>query len=174
MKALTSIAAAVLAVLPLSAMAETPQRGGVLTWAIIAEPPTYDCHATGTFAVMQRVAPHYSTLMKFEPGNYPNIVGDLAQSWEVSADSLTYTFKLHPNVKFHDGTVLTSADLKATYDRIISPPDGVVSNRQASFTKVAAVEAPDPQTVVFRMKEVDASMMTNFASPWNCVYSAAG
>ncbi|WP_374441641.1 ABC transporter substrate-binding protein [Stella sp.] len=174
MKALTSaIAAAIVATLPIGALAETPQRGGTLNWAIIAEPPTYDCHATGTFAVMQRVAPHYSTLLKFEPGKYPNIVGDLAQSWTVSPDSLTYTFKLHPNVKFHDGTVLTSADIKATYDRIINPPEGVVSNRQASFVKVAGVEAPDPLTVVFRMKEVDASMMTNFASPWNCVYSAA-
>ena len=176
MKALTylSVAAALMALPAMGqAQAPTPQRGGTLNWAIAAEPPTYDCHATGTFATMQRVAPHYSTLMKFEPGNYPNIVGDLAASWTVAPDALTYTFKLHPNVKFHDGSVLTSEDVKATYDRIINPPAGVISNRQSSFVKVASVETPDASTIVFRMKEVDASMMTNFASPWNCVYSAA-
>ncbi|MFC7555513.1 ABC transporter substrate-binding protein [Pseudoroseomonas wenyumeiae] len=89
-----------------------------------AEPPTYDLHATGTFAVMHRVAPHYSTLLRYEPGNYPNIVGDVAQSWTVAEDRLTYTFKLHPNVKFHDGTALTSEDVKASYDRMRAPPEG--------------------------------------------------
>jgi peptide/nickel transport system substrate-binding protein len=46
------------------AVAEEPQRGGVLPFAIVAEPPTYDCHGTQTFAVLQRVAPHYSTLLR--------------------------------------------------------------------------------------------------------------
>ena len=93
MKALTLLSAAVaLLALPGAVVAQEPQRGGTLNWAIAAEPPTYDCHGTGTFAVMQRMAPHYSTLLKFEPGNYPNIVGDLAQSWTTSPDNLTYTF----------------------------------------------------------------------------------
>ena len=54
-----------------AASAEEPQRGGKLIFAIAAEPPTYDCHGTQTFAVLQRVAPHYSTLLRFEPGNIP-------------------------------------------------------------------------------------------------------
>ena len=150
-----------------------PQRGGVLSFAVAAEPPTYDLHATGTFAVMHRVAPHYSTLLRFEPHKYPNIVGDLAASWEVAPDHLTYTFKLHPNVRFHDGTILTSEDVKASWDRLRAPPPGVVSNKLASFTKIASIETPDPLTVVFRMSDVDASMMDVFASPWNSIYSAA-
>jgi peptide/nickel transport system substrate-binding protein len=153
--------------------AAEPRRGGVLHWAIAAEPPTYDLHGAETFAVLQRVAPHYSFLLKFEPGNYPNIVGDLAESWTVAPDQLTYTFKLHPNVKFHDGTSLTSEDVKATYDRLMSPPPGIVAYRQVSLAKVKGVEAPDPTTIVFRMKEVDSSIMTTFASPWNAIYSAA-
>ncbi|MDB5384286.1 MAG: peptide transporter substrate-binding protein, partial [Rhodospirillales bacterium] len=90
-----------------------PQRGGTLQYAVAAEPPTYDLHQTGTFAVMHRVAPHYSTLLQYEQFNYPNIVGDLAQSWEAAPDQLTYTFRLHPNVRFHDGTILTSEDVRA-------------------------------------------------------------
>ena len=56
-----------------AAAAQEPQRGGTLVFAIAAEPPTYDCHGTQTFAVLQRVAPHYSTLLRFEPGKYPNV-----------------------------------------------------------------------------------------------------
>jgi peptide/nickel transport system substrate-binding protein len=156
------------------AFAQEPQRGGILQFGIVAEPPTYDCHATGTFAVLHRVAPHYSTLLKYEQFKYPNIVGDLAESWTVSPDNMTYTFKLRPNIKFHDGSMLTSEDVKASYERIMAPPPGIVSSRSDLFTKVAKVEAPDARTVVFRMKQVDVSIMeSGFASPWNCIYSAA-
>ena len=156
------------------ALAQEAQRGGILQFGIVAEPPTYDCHATGTFAVLHRVAPHYSTLLKYEQFKYPNIVGDLAESWTVSPDSLTYTFKLRPSVKFHDGSSFTSEDVRVSYERIMSPPPGIVSERGGLFGKVAKIETPDARTVVFRMKEVDLSIMeSGFASPWNCIYSAA-
>lgn len=154
--------------------AQEPRRGGTLTFAIAAEPPTYDCHASQTFAVLQRTAPHYSTLLRFKPGAYPEIVPDVAESWTAAPDQLTFTFKLRPNVKFHDGTILTSQDVKATFERIGNPPPGVVSNRKDSLSKVVAIDTPDPLTVVFRLKEVDASIVNEaFASPWNCIYSAA-
>lgn len=156
------------------ARAEEPKRGGTLVFAIAAEPPTYDCHGTQTFAVLQHVAPHYSTLLRYAPGAYPKIVPDVAESYQASPDGLTYTFKLRPNVKFHDGTTLTSEDIKATFERIGNPPKGVVSNRKDSLAKVSAIETPDPLTVIFRLKEVDASIVNGvFASPWNCIYSAA-
>ncbi len=72
---------------------DEPKRGGTLVYAIAAEPPTYDLAATSTFAVMHRLAPHYSTLLQYEPGNYPNIVGDLAESWTAAPDGLTYTLQ---------------------------------------------------------------------------------
>ena len=53
----------------------------------------------------------------------------------VAPDLMTYTFKLHPNVKFHDGTPLTSADVKATYDRLRNPPQGVVSTPQGDLRR---------------------------------------
>lgn len=155
------------------ALSQEIQRGGTLSYGIVAEPPSYDCHAMQTFAVIQRVAPHYSTLLKYEPHNYPKVVGDLAESWSTSPDAMTYTFVLRPNVKFHDGTLLTSEDVKATYDRIMSPPTGVVSARRDLFETVASVEAPDARTIVFKMKRVDSSIVeSGFASPWNCIYSA--
>jgi ABC-type transport system substrate-binding protein len=109
------------------ATADTPVRGGILNFAVMAEPPNYDCHSNTTFGHLHPVAPHYSMLLKFDGKSYPNVVGDLAESWTVSADSLSYTFTLHKNMRFHDGTPLTSADVKASYERIIRPPPGIVS-----------------------------------------------
>jgi peptide/nickel transport system substrate-binding protein len=156
-----------------AADAQQPKRGGTLRFAVGAEPPNYDCHGATSFAFIHPVRPHYNTLLKFDEPNYPKLKGDLAQSWEVAKDGLTYTFKLKPNIKFHDGTALTSADVKATYERIANPPKGVVSIRKAAYDEIRAIETPDPQTVVFRLKARNASMLTNFASPWDCIYSAA-
>jgi len=48
-------------------------------------------------------------------------VGDLVASWAISKDGLSYTFRLHQGVKFHDGTVMTPRDVKASYEKIIFP-----------------------------------------------------
>src|SRR6266699_888045 len=151
--ALALLVASVLAATPAAARAaETGRRGGVLLAVIGADPPSLDPHQESTFANIELVAPLYSTLLKLDPYNYPKIIGDLATDWKISPDGLTYTFKLHPGVKFHDGSPLTSADVKASYDKIIFPPAGVRSVRQNHYSAVAGVEAPDPSTVVFKLK----------------------
>ncbi|MGE0767175.1 MAG: ABC transporter substrate-binding protein [Hyphomicrobiaceae bacterium] len=174
-KRLAFLATGTLALLALAqpVAAETPKRGGILQFAVVAEPPTTDCHATGTFAMVHPVAPQYSTLLKFVGDHaHQKIVGDLAESWEVAKDGLTYSFKLRSGVKFHDGSDFSSADIKATYDRIINPPQGVLSYRKALHQDIGSIETPDANTVVFKMKQVNASMLLHFASPFNCVYSA--
>src|SRR3712207_4928399 len=81
-----------------SASEPAPKSGGPLEFEVTAEPDNYDCPANTSFAFLHPIAPHYSTLLKFDSANYPEITGDLAESWAVSPDRLTYTFKLHPNV----------------------------------------------------------------------------
>ncbi|MEZ5849175.1 MAG: ABC transporter substrate-binding protein [Hyphomicrobiaceae bacterium] len=145
-----------------------------MNYAVVAELPTSDCHGSTTFATLHPVAPHYSTLMKIVgPHDNSRIVGDLAESYELSKDGLTYTFKLRKGVKFHDGSDFTSADIKATYDRIRNPPAGVISVRKALHSAIDSIETPDAHTVVFKLKEVNMSLLLQFASPFNCVYSAA-
>jgi peptide/nickel transport system substrate-binding protein len=156
----------------MTAKAQTPKRGGTLTFAISAETPHYDGHGSDTFATIHFSAPFYSTLLKFDLDKYPNVTGDLAESFTESPDKLTYTFKLHPNVKFHDGTPCTSADVMATYDRLRDPPKGVLSTRKATFEDIASIETPDPLTVVFKMKAVNAAILQHFGSPWNFIYAA--
>jgi peptide/nickel transport system substrate-binding protein len=155
-----------------TAEAQTPKRGGTLNFAISAETPHYDCHASDTYATLHFAAPFYSTLLRFNLDKFPEVEGDLAQAHTVAPDLMTYSFKLHPDVKFHDGTALTSADVKATYERLRNPPQGVVSTRKATFADIDTIETPDPLTVVFKMKAVNSAMLEHFASPWNCVYAA--
>jgi peptide/nickel transport system substrate-binding protein len=153
-----------------SAAAETPRRGGVLLAVIGADAPTLDPHQEGTFATLQVVAPLYSTLLQMDPYSYPKIIGDVATDWKISADGLTYTFKIRSDVRFHDGSPLTAADVRASYDKIVSPPAGVRSMRKNAYTMVASVEAPDASTVVFKLKHPSASLLDNLASPWNVIY----
>ncbi len=138
------LGAAALAVAAAATGAETPQPGGLLKFAVGAEPPNYDCHAQTSFAFIHPVRPHYNTLLKFDTAKYPAIKGDLAESWTVSKDGLTYTFKLRKGVKFHDGSTFSSEDIKATYERLRNPPQGVLSIRQASYADIASIETPDP------------------------------
>ncbi|MBX3518549.1 MAG: ABC transporter substrate-binding protein [Xanthobacteraceae bacterium] len=168
---LLGVAAFLLAAGP-KAEAQTPKRGGNLNFAISAETPHYDCHASDTYATLHFSSPFYSTLLRYNLSKFPDVEGDLAKSWTVSPDKLTYTFTLHDGVKFHDGTPFTSADIKATYDRLRNPPKGVVSTRKATFADIDSIETPNPTTVIFKLKAVNSSMLDHFASPWNCVYSA--
>jgi len=150
--------------------AETPRRGGVLLAAIGADAPSLDPHQEQTFATLQPVAPLYSTLLQIDPYSYPNVIGDVASEWNISPDGLTYTFKIRQDIRFHDGSPLTAADVKATYDKILFPPDGVRSIRKHHYSAVARVEAPDPSTVVFKLKFPSASLLVNLASPWNVIF----
>jgi peptide/nickel transport system substrate-binding protein len=150
--------------------ADTPRKGGVLLAVIGADPPSLDPHQESTFANIQLVAPLYSTLLQIDPYSYPKIIGDAAAEWKIAPDGLTYTFKIRPGIRFHDGSPLTAADVKATYDKIVFPPTGVLSIRKNAYTEIASIEAPDVATVVFKLKFPSASLLNNLASPWNVIY----
>jgi peptide/nickel transport system substrate-binding protein len=149
---------------------ETPRRGGVLLAVIGADAPSLDPHQESTFANLQMVAPLYSTLLQIDPYSYPKVVGDVASEWKISADGLTYTFKIRPGIKFHDGSPLTAVDVKATYDKIVFPPQGTRSVRKIHYAAIDRVEAPDASTVVFKLKFASGSLLDNLASPWNVIY----
>lgn len=172
-RALSALAAALLALTAGTAAAqEQPRRGGTLIYSVTGEPETYDCHASVSVAVMHRVAPHYSLLLQVDPNDYPRLKPDLARAWTVSDDRLTYRFTLRDDVRFHDGTSLTSADVAASFERIRNPPEGVVSARRAALADVQAIETPDALTVVFRLARPNAAFLLILANPWNCIYSA--
>src|SRR5437867_4300803 len=153
---------------------DKPRSGGELIFLVPSEPPSYDGHKEGTFGVVHPLAPHYNTLLRIDPtdGTGTRPVPDLAESWTISPDGLVYTLRLRQGVRFHDGSPMTSRDVKASYDKIVFPPANVVSMRKGAYTAIEVVETPDPHTVVFRLKWPQASFLTNLASPYNWIFKA--
>ncbi len=168
--AVAALLASMVVSTPVAAQTETPRRGGVLLAVIGADAPSLDPHQESTFATIQVVAPLYSTLVQIDPYHYPKIIGDAASEWKIAPDGLTYTFKIRQGIRFHDGSPLTAADVKATYDKIIWPPPGVRSIRKNTYTAVHSVDTPNDSTVVFRLKFPSASLLVNLASPWNVLF----
>jgi peptide/nickel transport system substrate-binding protein len=88
---------------------QRPRYGGELVFLVPSEPPSYDGHREGTFGTVHSLAPHYNTLLRMDPvdrtGTRP--VPDLAESWTISPDGMTYTLKLRQGVRFHDGSPAT-------------------------------------------------------------------
>jgi len=115
----------------------------------------------GTDAQSQRLhSLIFSSLLERDP--QMNLRGDLALRW-ASPNPLTYVFHLRPDVRFHDGRPLTSADVKFTFDSILS--GAIRTPKRSAFRMVAAIEAPDPQTVIFRLSEPYASFLWNLTRP---------
>ena len=174
-------AAAVSLVLAIAApamAAETPKRGGTLTYLIPADaPPSFDGHRESTFATVHAGAPFYSLLIRINPDNPASTTDftcDLCAAMPEPTDGgKTYTFKIRPGVKFHDGTPLTAEDVAATFQAIVFPPEGVLSARVANFLMVDKVEAPDATTVVFRLKFPTAAFLPALANPFNWIYKKA-
>ena len=151
-----------------------PRVGGTLTFVVPGEPPSYDAHREETFALIHPAAPHYNTLLRIDPFDPTGtrVVGDLATSWTVSPDKRTYVLKLRRGVKFHDGSEMTSRDVRATYEKIINPPPGVTSARRGEYLQIETVQAPEPYIIAFKLKWPSPSFIHSLASPWNWIYKA--
>ncbi|MGH7030114.1 MAG: ABC transporter substrate-binding protein [Stellaceae bacterium] len=157
---------------------EAPKRGGTLTYVIPADaPPSFDGHREETFATLHAVAPFYSVLIRINPQNpasTTDFVCDLCTVMPTPTDGgKTYTFKIRPGVKFTDGTPLTAADVAASWDEIIHPPKGSISPRASFYEMVDTVTAPDPSTVVFKLKFATNAFLPALADPFSFVYEKA-
>ncbi|WP_341486092.1 ABC transporter substrate-binding protein [Thioclava sp. GXIMD4215] len=81
----------------------------------------------------------------------------LARSWQISEDGLTYRFALQPDVQFHNGAPFSSASAKFTLDRLLS--DQSTNGQKALFSAIETVEAPDPQTLVLHLSHPDSDLL---------------
>jgi peptide/nickel transport system substrate-binding protein len=93
-------------------------------------------------------------------GDDLNVAPGLAERWDVP-DPQTYVFHLHPGVKFHDGRALTSGDVKWTFDSLLQGK--IRSTKAAVYKYVDQIDAPDENTVIFKMKEPDATLLWNLS-----------
>ena len=157
---------------------ETPKNGGILNYVIPADaPPSFDAHRETTFATIHSAAPFYSVLIRVDPNNpssTTDFVCDLCTGMPQPADGgTTYTFKIRSGVKFHDGSPLTAADVAASWEHIVHPPEGVLSPRELHYVMVDTVDAPDPTTVVFHLKFATSAFLPALADPYSWIYKKA-
>ena len=104
------------------------------------------------------------------------IVGDLAEKWSWQDNYRNLVFFLRKDVKWHDGKPFTSKDVKFTFDMLREAPDAPaklrINPRKDWYANVEAVEAPDPRTVVFRLKRPQPSLLLMLASGYSPIYAA--
>lgn len=189
---LNSTAAALMALMPLSAVAQdTPAKGGEIVVTYKDDITTLDPAIGYDWVNWSMIKSLYSRLMDYEPGT-ANLIPSLAESFDVSADGLTYTFKLRPGVKFSNGRAVVASDVKYSIERAVNPKTqgpgagffGAINGFDAvsggTSETLSGIETPDDMTVVFKLSRPDATFLhvlaINFASvvPKEAVEAAAG
>jgi ABC-type transport system substrate-binding protein len=156
----------------LAAPEPNPKRGGTLRIGITMRPPHFDVHQSGTINNLGSQGALFDNLVRHDPRDGgKTIIPDLAHSWEISKDAKTYTFHLRQGVQFHDGAELTADDVKATFDRIRKPPQGVSIPRSVLFKAVGEIKTLDKNTVQFVLSETrpPSFIMSAIASGWNVI-----
>ncbi|HYI24212.1 MAG TPA: ABC transporter substrate-binding protein [Thermomicrobiales bacterium] len=152
----------------LAAPEDGAQSGGTLRVAFNAATANYDLFQGGSFPVLCH---NYNGLVRENlMDGLKTIVPDLATAWQVSDDGLTWTFTIRQGVTFHDGAPLTSADVVATYERIVSPPEGTAITVRDRFPALSGVEAVDEFTVNFIFSRPQATFLQLLTEPGMVVY----
>ncbi|MBY3075057.1 ABC transporter substrate-binding protein [Rhizobium laguerreae] len=184
--------ATIVALAPLSVMAqETPKQGGDIVVTYKDDITTLDPAIGYDWVNWSMIKSLYSRLMDYAPGT-PNPVPSLAESFTVSPDGLTYTFKLHKGVKFSNGREVVASDVKYSIERAVDPKTqgpgagffgaikGFEDETGGKTTTLSGIETPDDSTVIFNLSRPDATFLhvlaINFASvvPKEAVEAAAG
>ncbi|MEO7743393.1 MAG: ABC transporter substrate-binding protein [Usitatibacter sp.] len=144
----TTTAAAVLlcaATLPAGAQ----KKGGTLSFSYQPEPSALSTIATTAMPTALVSTKIFESLLEYKGPELTPQPG-LAESWTVSPDGLTYTFKLRGDVKWHDGQPFTSKDVKFSVEKLIAP---MHSRGKVYYGSLDVVETPDARTVVFKLKK---------------------
>jgi len=147
-----------------------PKRGGTVTFAFgVTSAAGYDIQQGAAVSVLCHL---YNNLIRLNlVDGLKTIVPDVAQKWDMTPDGLTYTFTLRSGVQFHDGSPLSSADVVATYNRVIFPPMGIVSLLKDRFPFVAKIEAVDPLTVKFTLSQPSGIFLLLLSQTEMAIYS---
>jgi peptide/nickel transport system substrate-binding protein len=145
----------------LPAVAQTSSN--TLIMARATDATGLDPHTQTAFASFRLLELIYEPLVNLDANL--NIIPGLAESWSFSDDAKTLTMNLRHGVKFHDGSDFTSADVKATFTRILDEATGAAG--RANYTSISSIDTPDDYTVVFNLSVADVPIlaaMTNLNS----------
>jgi peptide/nickel transport system substrate-binding protein len=138
--------------------AETPRKGGTFVGVLGADPVAGNRNTATDLNTFYAWSGVFSALVYVDATRTPR--PDLAESWTISPDEKTYTFKLRQNAKFHDGKPVTSADVKYTLEEVTSKYN---SQARPILLNVASITTPDSSTVVFALTEPSAVFLLAMA-----------
>jgi len=175
-----------LAIAPAAAQAPAPviregKPGGVLRPVLREDlPQGFAIHESATNSVTWPAMPCYSNLVLYDQtkrlGRVETIVPELAEKWSWQDGYRNLVFFLRHDVKWHDGQPFTSKDVKFTFDVVREAADAPaklrINPRKEWYANVDAIEAPDPYTVVFRLKRPQPSLVAMLASGYSPVLPA--
>src|SRR3989442_372890 len=162
-------------------LGQPPKYGGGLTLRLREDlPQGFAIHETATISTMWPAMPCCSNLVLFDPLKTTHrmdaIVGELAERWSWEDNDRSLVFFLRTGARWHDGTPVSSKDVKFTFDLVRETPDASarlrINPRRDWYTNVEAVEAVDPQTVVFRLRRPQPSLLLMLASGYTPIYAA--
>jgi peptide/nickel transport system substrate-binding protein len=163
------------------ALSQTPKSGGSLNITLREDlSQGFAIHETSTISVVWPSMPCFNNLVIFDPlkrqESADTIIGELAEKWSWQDNNRNLVFSLRKDVKWHDGQPFTSKDVKHTFDMVREAPDAPaklrINPRKDWYANVEAIEAPDPHTVVFRLKRPQPSLLMMLASGYSPVYAA--
>ncbi len=133
---------------PSWAAMESPRYGGTLVFAIGSDPETLNPAVTTGVEAIAVGCKMFNGLVWLDQAREAQ--PELATSWQIGRDGLTYIFKLRRDVKWHDGTPFTSADVKFTFEDVLAKYH---PRTRLAFANLHAVAAPDPYTVIVTFKK---------------------
>src|SRR5437764_7023423 len=160
---------------------QAPTSGGWLTLRLREDlPQGFAIHESATISTMWPAMPCLSNLVLFDPlkptHSVDTFVAELAERWAWQENYRKLVFFLRRDVRWHDGKPFSSKDVKYTFDLLRETPDAPaklrLNPRREWYGNVEAVDALDPQTVVFRLKHPQPSLLLMLASGFTPVYAA--
>jgi peptide/nickel transport system substrate-binding protein len=111
----------------------------------------------------------YQTLVGVDPDDLSQLVPRLAESWEANADNTEFTFTLDPDATFADGSPVTAADVKFSWERL----GGLAGSASYLVAGMTSVEAPDDQTVVATFEAPNSAFLSIAAAPYMTIVNSA-
>ena len=144
----------------LAILAGAASARDTVTVALQLEPPHLDPTSAAAGAIDQVLYSNvFEGLTRFMGDG--SVVPGLAQSWEISEDGLTYTFRLQDGVTFHDGTTMDAEDVKFSLDR--ARAEDSTNAQKALFADIASVDVVDPLTVQITLSQPNGNLLFNLA-----------
>ena len=160
---------------PIVSDSEDKVDGGVFNM-LWSDPPTLDPHLTSDTTSAGVIVEIYGGLVTFDTNL--NLIPDLAESWEISSDALTYTFKIRDDAVFHDGKEVTASDFKWSFERAAHPDTaspvaetyladivGVKEVLEGKTTKISGITVVDDKTLQIKIDAPKAYFLAKLTYP---------